>query len=56
MFETNPEEIAEAVNSLGDGNHQMKDIENEIVRLRHLALTKKKKGKKRNGRTKSTNT
>lgn len=47
MLETSPEEIQEAVNSLGDGKHQMKDIENEIVRLRHLKVTTKKKGKKK---------
>jgi hypothetical protein len=46
MLETSPEEIREAVDSLGDGHHQMKDIENEIVRLRHLKVTLKKKRKK----------
>lgn len=47
MLETTPMEISEAVNSLGDGKHQMKDIENEIVRLRHLAVTARKKNKKK---------
>ncbi len=47
MLETNPEEIRDAVDSLGNGTHQMKDIENEIVRLRHLKVTVKKKGKKK---------
>lgn len=49
MLETNPEEIREAVDSLGDGTHKMKDIENEIIRLRHLRITiKKKKPRKKN--------
>lgn len=52
MLETSPQEIAEAVNSLGDGNHQMKDIENEIVRLRHLEVTKRKKGKRKSKKKK----
>jgi len=47
MLDTNPEEIRDAVNSLGDGNHSMNTIENEIIRLRHIKVTLKKKGKKK---------
>lgn len=31
-------EIAKAMEGLGDGNHQLKDIENQIVKDRHQQL------------------
>jgi len=52
MIDTTPKELSNAIHSLGDGNHSLRDIENEIVKLRHLEKTLKKKGKKKNGKNK----
>ncbi len=49
-MDTTPKELTDAIHSLGNGNHSLRDIENEIVKLRHLAKTMKKKGKKKNGK------
>ena len=35
MMNINEGEITKAMESLGDGNHSMRDIENQIVKDRH---------------------
>ena len=44
MLEMSQEELIEAIHNLGDGNHQLKDIENQVVKDRH---DKQKQDKKR---------
>lgn len=35
MMQINEGEITKAIESLGDGNHNMREIENQIVKDRH---------------------
>ena len=44
MLDMSQAELLEAINSLGDGVHQLKDIENQVVKNRH---DKQKKTRKR---------
>jgi len=49
MLEMSQEELIQAINNLGDGTHQLKDIENQVIKDRHDAqrtATKRRKKKK----------
>jgi len=46
MMEIGPNEIQEAIEVLGDGKHQMKDIENQIIINRHNKKALEKKCRK----------
>lgn len=45
MLYMSEEELVIAISSLGDGTHQLKDIENQVIKDRHSKNKKKRKKK-----------
>lgn len=47
MLDMSQAELLEAITSLGDGVHQLKDIENQVVKNRHDKQKKTRKKSKK---------
>jgi len=47
MLEMSQDELIEAIHNLGDGHHQLKDIENQVIKDRHEKQKQARKSRRK---------